>query len=327
MSDKLIFKYFSGQSTKKETQEVREWMDNSEERKKRFSRLKNAWVLSGLDNEIDPEIKEREIKRILRRIRGIARTGNKNNRQFRWLKYAAAVTLIVSLSASVGYFVSKWHMDQQSGYTEVIVTKGERSKIVLPDGSIVQLNGDSHMKFDPLFYSKQRKVIFEGEAFFQVTHDASHPFVVETPNFNVKVLGTKFNVSSYPNDSIQTTYLESGKVEISLGEKSDIFLKPSEAFEYDNTTGTFRKLKINDTRFTDWTKGILTIKGETIGEFSKILERRFDIHVIFGDNEVKNHVYTGSIKDEDLASVLEAIKFASSIDYQRQGRTVTLYSK
>lgn len=327
MSDNLIFKYFSGQSTKKETKEVREWVNDSEDRKRKFSRLKNVWVLSGLDNEIDPEIKEREIKRILRRIRGVSWTGNKNNRRLGWLKYAAVVTLIVSLSASVGYFVSNWRLDLQSGYTEVIVPKGERSKIVLPDGSIVQLNGDSHMKFDPLFNSKQRKVIFEGEAFFQVKHDASHPFVVETPNFNVKVLGTKFNVSSYPNDSIQTTYLESGKVEISFGEKSDIFLKPSEAFEYNNTTGTFQKLKINDTRFTDWTKGILTIKGETIGEFSKILERRFDIHVIFGDNEVKNHIYTGSIRDEDLTSVLEAIKFASSIDYQRQGRSVTLYSR
>ena len=324
MSDNSIFKYFSGQSSKKETQEVREWMVESEDRKRKFSRMKNAWVLSGLDNEIDPKLKEREIKQVLRRIRGIE---GKKIIRLRILKYAAVVTLIISLSASAGYFISNWRNAQQTGFTEVIVPKGERSKIVLPDGSIVQLNGDSYMKFDPSFHSKERKVTFEGEAFFQVAHDSSHPFVVETPNFSVKVLGTKFNISSYPSDSIQTTYLESGKVEVNLGGKSNIFLKPSEAFEYDRTTGEFQKLTINDTRFTDWTNGILTIKGETIGEFSKILERRFDIRIFFGDNEVKNHVYTGSIKDEDLNSVLEAIKFASLIDYKRNGKVVTLYSK
>jgi ferric-dicitrate binding protein FerR (iron transport regulator) len=324
MTNELIFKYLSGQASNREKDEVRVWIAESDARKKEFSRIKNAWILAGLDKEIDPEIKEKEIRRILGKIHF---SDQKRSLPIRILKYAAVVTIIVGFSATLGYFISEWQIGQNPNYTEVIVPKGEQSRIVLPDGSKVLLNGDSYLKFASFSHSKMRKVSFKGEGFFQVTHDSSHPFIVETSDFNIKVLGTRFYVSSYPDDSLQTTYLERGKVEIELKEHNNIFLKPSEVFEYERNSGKFQKLTINDTRFTDWTKGILTIKGKTFAEFSKTLERRFNIQIIFGDSEVKNHVYTGSIKDEDLNSVLEAIKFASSINYKRNGRTVTFYSK
>ena len=86
-------------------------------------------------------------------------------------------------------------------------------------------------------------------------------------------------------------------------------------------------MKLTDQRLSDWTKGLLTINAETLGELAKKLERRFNIRIIFDDDEVKNHIYTGSIRDEDLATVLIAIEFASSVKYERSGDTVTLFSK
>jgi ferric-dicitrate binding protein FerR (iron transport regulator) len=261
----------------------------------------------------------------LDKIRLIGKKDHQKTRRLELLKYAAIVLLIVGLSGSIGYFISRSTIPD-SGYAGIVVPNGERSKVILPDGSTVQLNGGSELKFSPVFRSGKRTVFLEGEAFFDVTHDRSHPFIVETGNLQIKVLGTRFNVSSYPDDQIITTYLEEGKVEITIGGKDGTLLKPSEVLEFDRMDGKASKKVINDHRFSDWTRGVLNIKGETIEELAKKLERRFDIRIAFGDDEVRKRVYSGSIKDESLDTVLEALRFASSLQYEKQGKRVLLYS-
>jgi len=327
MTDEILFKYISGQATPDETKEVLDWTEVSEDRKKELSRLKNIWIIAGLDNEIEHIKKDEEISHIWNIIREINTREQNKNFRLRWMKYAAAILLLVSFSGTIGYFISNSGSKSNSEFTEIYVPKGERSTVVLPDGSTVQLNSDSHLKFRSSFSSTEREVKLEGEGFFNVTHDKSRPFVVETPVLQVEVLGTIFNVSSYPNDSIVTTFLQTGKVKINSNKSDATYLNPNEAFTYNKTTHQSSKSNIQDQRFIDWTKGILTIKEETIGELSRKLERRFNIRIVFGDNEVKNHMYTGSIKDEDLNTLLEALTFASSIQYKRNGDTITLFSK
>lgn len=325
MTDEVLFKYISGQATSDEKSEVRCWVEESEDRRKELIRLKNIWIVAGLENEPEHVNKEEEIDRIWNLIREM--NGNTKSKSLRmtWLKYAAAILLLVGISGTAGYFLS--NSESTSAYTEIYVPKGERSTVVLPDGSTVQLNSDSHLKFKSSFSAKKRDVTLEGEGFFKVVHDENRPFVVETPAMQVQVLGTEFNVCSYPTDSIATAFLQTGKVKISSNKSDEVFLTPNEVFTYNKITHESAKAKIQDQRFVDWTKGILTIKEETIGELSKKLERRFNIQIRFGDNEVKEHMYTGSIKDEDLNTLLEALTFASSIHYERQGDTIILYSK
>lgn len=327
MTDEIIFKYITDQANDREKLEVQEWVAISEERKQELARMKNSWVLASLNNEIDPIVKEREIQLILNRIGEMNKKVNSKILRIKWLKYAAAILFAVGLSGSFGYFISSSQYFN-SGFTEIIVPKGERSKVVLPDGSSVQLNSGSQLKFKPNFQAGKRVVQLEGEAFFEVTHDKAHPFVVETDNnYEVEVLGTSFNVCSYSDDETITTYLENGKVKISIDGGKEIFLKPSEFLQFERSTGNTIKQTMNDHRFLDWTVGILNIQGETIEELSKKLERRFDIEIIFGDDEVKNHTYSGSIKDEDLNNVLSALEFLSALNYKRDGRVVTLFSR
>lgn len=327
MTDEILFKYVSGQATPDDTKDVLDWVEGSEERKKELARLRNIWIIAGLDNEIEHLKKEEEINHIWNIIRQINTKEQNKNLRLRWMKYAAAILLLVSFSGAIGYFISNSASKSNPEFTEIFVPKGERSTVVLPDGSTVQLNSDSHLKFRSSFSSGRRSVQLEGEGFFNVAHDKTRPFVVETPVLQVEVLGTIFNVSNYPNDSITTTFLQSGKVKINSNKSDAIYLSPNEAFTYNKTTHESSKSNIQDQRFTDWTKGILTINEESIGELSRKLERRFNIRIVFGDNEVKNHMYTGSIKDEDLNTLLEALTFASSIQYKRNGDTITLFSK
>ena len=199
--------------------------------------------------------------------------------------------------------------------------------VVLPDGSTVRLNSDSQLRFVSSFNSGKRRVTLNGEGFFEVTPDNSRPFIVEIQGLQIEVLGTSFNVSCYFDDPIITTFLESGKVKINSSGRDDILLSPHEAYSYNKLTHESVKMKLTDKHLSDWTKGLLTINAETLGELAKKLERRFNIQIIFADNKVRNHIYTGSIKDEDLTTVLKAIEFASSVKYERNGNTVTLFSK
>ena len=327
MTDEILFKYISDQANDGEKRKVQEWAAISEERKKELSRMKNSWVLASLDNEIDPKIKEREIQLILDKIRAINKKTGLKNLRIKWLKYAAAIVLITGLSGISGYFIFNSKLSN-SGFTEIIVLKGERSTVLLPDGSSVQLNGGSSLKFNPSYQPGKRKVILSGEAFFKVHHDKAHPFIVETnKNYKVEVLGTSFNVSAYDDDKIITTYLETGKVKISIEGHEPVFLNPEEVASFEKSSGKMNKELAGDHRFSDWTKGILNFQGETIEELAKKLERRFDIEIVFGDSEVKNHVYSGSIKDEELNTVLEALDYLSAFEYKRDGKVVTLYTK
>lgn len=325
MTDEILLKYITGQADAEEVNHIRAWASASEEHQRELARMKNSWILSGLGNEVDKLIKEPQIRRILDRIRMISKKDRSKTLRLKFLKYAAVLFLIVSLSGSAGYFISRSILPA-SEYAGIIVPNGERSKVVLPDGSTVQLNGGSQLKFSPAFRSGKRTVLLEGEAFFDVAHDPSHPFVVETGKLQIKVLGTRFNISCYPEDKTITTYLEEGKVEVRIKGQGDTYLKPSETLKFDKLTGNTTKRVITDGRFSDWTKGILNIKGETIEELAQKLERRFDIHINFGDYEVRKHIYSGSIKDENLETVLEALRFASSLRYEKHEKTVTIYS-
>lgn len=325
MTDELLYNYISGQTNAEESRIVQHWAQESEKRKQELARLKNVWVLAGLETEIDPGIKNSEIERIWNIIRELNQKKQKQTLRIRIARYAAAILLLVGLSGTLGYYISNRLSISHTELTEIIVPKGQRSSIVLPDGSKVQLNSDSRLKFVS-FQTGKRKVILDGEGFFQVTHDQSRPFVVEAHGIEVEVLGTTFNVSSYPNDSVVTTYLVNGKVKIS-NQKDKVILSPSEAYQYNRTTHESSKMKVPDERFSNWTKGVLAIEGETIAELSKKLERRYNVQILFADEEVKQHIYTGSIRDENLTVVLEALEFASSIKFKQKGDSITLYSK
>ncbi len=325
MTDELLYNYITGQTNADESRMVQKWAHESEERVLELSRMKNAWILAGLDNELDLSLKNQEIERIWGMIHQLNLKEINKFKRIRFIKYAAAILFLIAFSGTAGYFISNSSSRSYSELTEIIVPKGDRSSVVLPDGSKVQLNSESRLKFVS-FHSGERRVLLEGEGFFQVTHNESQPFVVEAHGIQIEVLGTTFNVSSYPNDSIVTAYLVNGKVKVT--NRNDVVtLNPREAYSYNNTTHESSKVVVANQRLTNWTNGVLTIEGETIAELSKKLERRYNVRILFGDEEVKKHIYTGSIRDEDLRVVLEALEFASAIKYKQKSDTITLFSK
>lgn len=326
MTEEILYKYVSGNASESEIQEIQNWASESEERKKELARIKNTWILSGLKNAVDVRRKEEVITNVLHEIRMLNRQEAPKSRFIPWVRYAAAIILIIGLSGITGYFFNEYQKNNAVGFVELTIPFGDRSDITLPDKTKVQLNSGTSLRFESSRFSTCREVTLNGEAFFEVTHDEKHPFIVKTNHMNIEVLGTSFNVSSYEDDAFITTFLKSGRVKILIEGNDEILLKPNEAVQLNKKSNELRKLTIKDGRCTDWTAGILTIKGETIEELTKKLTRKYGVRFEFGDDKARMHTYTGTIHDEALEDILEALKYASAIDNEREGNIIKLYS-
>jgi len=329
MNEDILYKYVTGQADELEKREVDRLSLQSEEFKNELNRLQNIWVLSGVSNKIDDELIQTGIAEILAKISQIQNQKRRRNLKLSAWQYAAALVITIFISGAVGYYASwKFSGGATGQITKVVVDRGERSTVVLPDGSEVKINSGSTLSFPVSFNGSRRVVSFTGEAFFRVKKDKRHPFIVESGKLTVEVLGTQFNFRNYGDEWLSATYLQSGRVKLVFDGQDDIYMLPSEFVKVDKQ-GHYEKIKVKDDYYTDWTRGIFTVRGETIESLAKRLERLFDVQVYFADEDVRKHTYTGSINDDNLKNILEAIHYASSLKYKwnEEERKVTFYSR
>lgn len=219
----------------------------------------------------------------------------------------------------------------------------QTSTLLLADGSKITLNAASEIKYPVSFKGKTREVYLTGEAFFDVAKDHQHPFIVHTKNISVKVLGTAFDVKSYPNESTTETTLLRGKVEITLNKRPEkhLLLNPAEKFTlkhaadpgvehlngdiYSITPITYYKEDKNAILETSWMNNKLLFRNETFAELSLRLSRWYGVDFVFESAKLKDYRFTGEFEKESLAEALKALQFITPFDYKIQGKTIYLY--
>lgn len=236
--------------------------------------------------------------------------------------------------------------------TEITAPKGSISKILLPDGSRVWLNSGSKLKYENQFGTQFRKVSLTGEAFFDVVKDAGHPFIVTTNSFQVKVLGTAFNVRSYPNDKTSEAALVRGKIQIKLLKNPDkeITLLPSEKLVVKNTVPENKQLKkkselllinndiplitlstihqsVHDTLPAEalWMENKLAFDGENFEEIASKMQRWFSVRIEFKNNNVKKLTFSGVFKNESLDQTLSSLQSTYPFHYNIKDNNVYIY--
>jgi transmembrane sensor len=217
---------------------------------------------------------------------------------------------------------------------------GSKSKLQLPDGTQVWLNSGSNISYGNDFDGPTRQVKLTGEAFFDVVKDNARPFIIHTTTVDIRVLGTAFNVRSYPEEKVTETSLIRGAVEITLKANSDkkIFLKPNEKLIVSNDSSLLIKdsaqisnapkrptvmtltqvhhlAKDSIAMEVLWTKNKLVFDGETLGEVAKKLERWYGVKVIIRGDELKDTQYTGVFSDDNLTEVLYALQLSGNFKY------------
>jgi transmembrane sensor len=268
------------------------------------------------------------------RLEPLQRNTNKN-----WM-IAASVITVLMMSALAGYFLRS----KKSGQQQVLATHfGKHINTILPDGSAVWLNSGSSIKYaENLDENGKREVTLTGEAYFDVKHDAKHPFIVHAGKLNVVVLGTAFNIKAYPADAFMETTLIKGKVEILNDAKpgTNIVLYPNQKVtvntgKYDVKIVTLaHKGIVKDSLAvpaakipalsdlpdsaideTAWVSNKLTFKHENFVDLSTRLERWYDVKITFDNKKYLSAQLTGTFKDQDINEVMRALQLTQSFHY------------
>lgn len=278
----------------------------------------------------------------------------------RWLSYAAVVTALAG-SAFAVYWFSKSRPDTSADalvrnppMSEVVARAGSRSKLVLPDGTQVWLNAESRLTYQHNFNTDKREVNLEGEAFFDVTHDASRPFVVHTSGIDVKVLGTAFNVKSYAADATIETTLLRGSIEVV--KKNDptapkVILRPHEKLVFNKATLSADKDLMASKpvsadalqerpgisvtmlpqhkpdsiiKETSWMYNKLNFDGDSFEELAAKMERWYDVQITIHNEQLKRHRLKGSFETETIRQALEALKLTQPFEYEMKGREIEI---
>lgn len=210
-----------------------------------------------------------------------------------------------------------------SAMTQVITPYGKRTRIVLPDGTKIWLNAGTTLSYPTSFSDKSREVYLSGEAFFEVAKDKLRPFHVITGDLKIKVTGTRFNVTSYQNDTFTQAVLVEGKI---FASKNGIFAKdveltPGERVVLDKSENRLSKQNVDVEQYASWINGYLIIRDEPIDEIIKKLERYYDQKIIAGklSQDIR---FTGKLNlADDLNKVLQNIAFSAAFTVEYKNDT------
>ena len=220
-------------------------------------------------------------------------------------------------------YVKSDSLENVSEYHTLIVPKGERQKVIFSDSSWVILNAQSTMKYPVAFRGKERKVYVEGEAYFEVTRDEEHPFIVSVKNFDVRVLGTSFNVMSYDDEFASSVTLLSGKVETTSGHDT-VRLSPGEqvSITSDNRM-TVQKTDINVV--VSWMDGKFGFSNERLDVIMRKICRWYDVEVLYAVPGIRERRFTGApANNMPLKELLEALSTTTNLQFSLRDGMITI---
>ena len=199
------------------------------------------------------------------------------------------------------------------------IPRGGEYQIILSDSTRVWVNADSELQYPDRFTGEQRKVVLKGEAYFEVAKDSLRPFYVEVGDMNVKVLGTSFNISAYPNSKRQTTLVD-GCVTINWNQQQ-VTLHPGQ--QATETTRELQVRQVNVSNYVGWIDRRFVFKDKRLGEILEDLERWYDVEVFVTDDKTRDlHLTANFQKYEKIDKVLEIIEYAACVKFEIKDRMI-----
>lgn len=262
-----------------------------------------------------------------------------------WIGSIAASLI---LAVTVYIVATKEHSLYPSANNIVSTKPASKSKIILPDGSQVWLNSESKISYGKQFGSTLREVELTGEAFFDVVKDKNKPFIIHTSTIDIRVIGTAFNVRSYPGEKTVETALIRGIVEVTVhnNPENKIILKPNEKLvlqvpakndkSVDRSTASDNNepfLSISKLQYlnndssaveTSWTKNQLAFSSESLDEVAAKIGRWYGVEIMIKDQKLIEGKYTGVFEDESLTEVLNALKLTGNFRYVINKKQITI---
>ncbi|MDR1120669.1 MAG: FecR domain-containing protein [Dysgonamonadaceae bacterium] len=293
--DERIIKYFDGELSEDERiRLLRESEVNIALREEllEVQNVRGVFLFSADDaGQAEGERQYRCFMRLRRRTK-LFRMGG------RVASYAAAVALLIFITWQTTLLTIPKSTEQAVVRQELYTPAGQRARIILPDGSTAWLNAGSTLHY-PSVFEGERRVSLTGEAFFDVAHDASKPFIVATGSLEITALGTQFNVSGYPDAEYMSASLVDGSIEIrTLGNPNKTLLKPNQQANY--AKGQFRIEDLDKDQLL-WKEGIYVFKGQSLEKIIGKLELYYDVEIVVTNPQILRYRYTGKFRQRDGA--------------------------
>lgn len=289
----LIRKYAEGKASEEELQELSEW------------------YRAVPPDEVQWPGERREVyERMLKRLQKEKLPDKNRLVRFSWMRAAAVFLIIIG----AGYLVQR--LTSSSGNMITVANPtGKIQAVHLPDNSTVWLNAASELKYSKQF-SKTRNVELEGEAYFEVSHDAGHPFTVTAGDIQTKVLGTSFNIKAYPGEGAATVSLVEGKVEVAGASGVLAVLKPAMQLNFNRQTHMTTTSLLDSNKVLAWKNGMLQFEGESFGNIAKTLERWYGVQFRFADPSIGNcRYYLAARNNTPLNKLLDILTELTGMHY------------
>lgn len=236
----------------------------------------------------------------------------------KWI-YRMAAVLVLSL-------FSTWYFLNRNSSPEELVAQSnnERLRVTLPDGSKVWLNSNSKLTYPKQFNSNTRAVKLEGEAFFDVTKNPEQPFVISNADFEVKVLGTSFNVLAYSKLSDVVVTVVTGTVSFQSNSGESVLLTKDETGTLNKRNKKVNEIINNDTNFMAWQNGKIEFDNTSIKSVCTTIKDYFGIDVIVENQNVYNCKFTGSFNNPTLQEVLTVLENTLNIKTKINQSSITI---
>jgi transmembrane sensor len=354
----IFFKYLTDSCNKKELQDFINWVKNPVNENEVKNLIAQDWSEFDFD-KYTLGASNKSFENLLQQIGYLNEDQSVINRQIltgphkpakiRRTIYRIATSILLPITLGIGSYILVNHIDKSDKltYNSITAPNGSKTMLKLSDGSVIWLNSGSTLKYPSIFAKDHREVFLSGEGYFEVTKNKSKPFIVKTSDLDIKVLGTKFNLKSYPDEgTIETTLIE-GSVSISKANiendpKNTILLNPNEKATYLKKEGRIiqpgsdkqnqteqilpddapEKEKIilasvsNSEQYSAWKDEKLIFRNENFERICILMERWYNVKINIHSNELKTYHYTGTLENENIIEAIKAFQLTLPFRYE-----------
>jgi len=324
--DELIANYLTEGLDKNALDELKTWIAASAENQQYFIRQREIWF-SAVSREA-ASVYDKDFRNRVESQKEIQSTSRRGFSLSALWRYAAVVAIIIAVGC-ISYWQGEVNVKDTFADISVEAPLGSKTKLYLPDGTLVWLNAGSRMTYSQGFGVDNRKVELEGEGYFEVKRNEKIPFFVKTKDLQLQVLGTKFNFRDYPEDHEVVVSLLEGKVGLNnlLREEKEAVLSPDERAVLNKANGLLTVESVTASNASQWTDGYLFFDEELLPDIAKELERSYNVKIHIANDSLKTFRFYGNFvrREQNIQEVLEALASTEKMQYKIEERNITIY--
>lgn len=322
MNKTILHRFFNNEALPGEKDSIRQWLESAPENYNELLKEReffDALIFSGniaIQPDENMQTEQQSIKK-------------RPTSAVRWFRELAKIAAIVALLIIGGYYFYHKKMEEiRMAQNSLVVPAGQRANLTLPDGTNVWVNAQSEIKYPAYFSGSKREVELNGEAYFEVAYKADQPFIVHTGRYDIKVLGTTFNVESYENSGDFSTALINGSIKIldrTDPDKSIILLPDQKACLQD---GVLSITSIEDYDHYRWKEGLICFSNTDFIDLMTRFEKCYGIRIVIENEKLSEHIFSGKFRISDgIDNALRVLQKDVNYNFRRDKDDSVIYIK